>query len=55
MNDTKMGPFLNNYGLPNYVRNSSNSDNYFKAPESAKPDIMVKDREAYSGIDNSSF
>jgi hypothetical protein len=29
--------------------------NYFKAPESAKPDIMVKDREAYSGIDNSGF
>jgi hypothetical protein len=29
--------------------------NFFKAPESAKPDIMVKDREAYSRIDNSSF
>ena len=29
--------------------------NFFKAPESAKPDIMVKDREGYSGIDNSSF
>ena len=29
--------------------------NFFNAPESAKPGIMVKDRGPYSGIDNSSF